>query len=134
MTTPGPVVTNYGYDYENRLTSVTSPTYTANYTYAADGLRLRIQESNNPYPDRYFQYDGVRPVLEGTLSEDTFTTLNRYVLEGNSYYDPLISAFIGGSPLAEPALPVRHAAAMVSTPPMYETSASGMRTLPSACW
>jgi len=96
MTTPGPVVTNYGYDYENRLTSVTAPSYTAAYTYAADGLRLRVQESNHAYPDRWFQYDGVRPVLEGTLSGDTFTALNRYVLEGNAYYDPLISASIGG--------------------------------------
>jgi RHS repeat-associated protein len=97
MVTPGPVTTTYGYDYENQLTSVTAPTYTAGYTYSADGLRLRAQESNNPYPDRWMQYDGVRPVLEGTLSGDTFTTLNRYVLEGASYYDPLISASIGGS-------------------------------------
>jgi RHS repeat-associated protein len=81
----------------NRLTSVTAPSYTAAYTYAADGLRLRVQESNNPYPDRYFQYDGVRPVLEGTLSGDTFTTVNRYVIEGSSYHDPLISASIGGA-------------------------------------
>jgi RHS repeat-associated protein len=39
----------------------------------------------------------VRPVLEGTLSGDTFTVNNRYIIEGNSYYDPLISASIGGS-------------------------------------
>jgi len=97
MVAPGPVTTTYGYDYENRLTAVTSPSYTAGYTYAADGLRLRAQESNHAYPDRWLQYDGVRPVLEGTLSGDTFTTLNRYVLEGNSYYDPLISASIGGA-------------------------------------
>jgi RHS repeat-associated protein len=96
MTVPGPITTTYGYDYENRLTSVTAPSYTAAYTYAADGVRLRAQESNHAYPDRWFQYDGARPVLEGTLSGDTFTTLNRYVLEGNSYYDPLISASIGG--------------------------------------
>ena len=97
MIVPGPITTTYGYDYENRLTSVTAPSYTASYTYAADGLRLRVQESNHAYPDRWMQYDGVRPVLEGTLSGDTFTTLNRYVLEGASYYDPLISASIGGS-------------------------------------
>jgi RHS repeat-associated protein len=97
MVAPGPITTTYGYDYENRLTSVTAPTYTAAYTYAADGVRLRAQESNHAYPDRWFQYDGVRPVLEGTLSGNTFTTVNRYVLEGSSYYDPLISASIGGS-------------------------------------
>jgi YD repeat-containing protein len=55
MTQPGPVVTTYGYDYENRLTSVSNPSYTANYTYAADGLRLRIQESNAQYTDRWLQ-------------------------------------------------------------------------------
>jgi RHS repeat-associated protein len=70
--------------------------YYGAYTYSNDGLRLRVQESNHQYPDRWMQYDGVRPVLEGTLSGDTFTTLNRYVLEGNSHYDPLISASIGG--------------------------------------
>jgi RHS repeat-associated protein len=31
------------------------------------------------------------------LSGDTFTTNNRYVIEGNSYYSPLISASIGGA-------------------------------------
>jgi RHS repeat-associated protein len=31
------------------------------------------------------------------LSGDTFTSSERYVLEGDSYYDPLISASIGGS-------------------------------------
>jgi RHS repeat-associated protein len=98
MVQPGPVTTTYGYDYENRLTSVTKPSYTANYTYAADGLRLRIQESNAQYTDRWLQYDGVRPVLEGTLdSYGNFTTLNKYVWEGNSYYDPLMYSLIGGS-------------------------------------
>jgi RHS repeat-associated protein len=98
MTNPGPVVTTYGYDYESRLTSVDCEAgYEAAYTYAADGLRLRVQESNHAHPDRWFQYDGVRPVLEGTLSGDTFGTLNRYVLEGDSYYDPLIFASIGGN-------------------------------------
>jgi RHS repeat-associated protein len=62
------------------------------YTYGPDGLRLRAQESNNPNPDRWFQYDGVRPVLEGTLADDTFTTVNRYVWEGDTYYSPLIHA------------------------------------------
>jgi len=96
MVNPGPVTTSYGYDYENRLTSVSNPSYTAAYTYSADGLRLRAQESNHAYQDRWFQYDGVRPVMEGTLSGNTFTTRNRYVWEGNSYYDPLISAHING--------------------------------------
>jgi len=81
----------------NRLVSVTNPSYTAAYTYAADGLRLRVQESNNPNPDRWLQYDGVRPVLEGTLSGDTFTTVNKHVWEGDSYYDPLIYALVGGA-------------------------------------
>jgi RHS repeat-associated protein len=113
MTQPGPVVTNYGYDYEDRLVSVANPSYTAAYAYSADGLRLRVQESNNPNPDRWMQslgpegagmaaqrvqpYDGVRPVLEGTLSGDTFTTLNKYVWEGNGYYDPLMYSLIGGA-------------------------------------
>jgi len=97
MTQPGPVTTTYGYSYENRLTSVTNPGYTAAYTYSADGLRLRVQESNNPNPDRWLQYDGVRPVLEGTLSGDTFTTVNKYVWEGESYYDPLLYSLIGGA-------------------------------------
>jgi RHS repeat-associated protein len=98
MTNPGPVVTTYGYDYENRLTSVDSEAgYEAAYTYSADGLRLRVQESNAQYTDRWLQYDGVRPVLEGTLDGDTFTTTNRYVLEGDSYYAPLIFASIGGN-------------------------------------
>jgi len=98
MVQPGPVTTTYGYDYKNRLTGVTNPNYTAAYTYAADGLRLRVQESNNPNPDRWMQYDGVRPVLEGTLnSEGNFTTLNKYVWEGNGYYDPLVYSLIGGA-------------------------------------
>ena len=65
MVQPGPVTTTYGYNYENRLASVTNPSYNANYTYAADGLRLRVQESNAQYTDRWMQCDGVRPVLEG---------------------------------------------------------------------
>jgi RHS repeat-associated protein len=97
MTQPGPVVTTYGYDYENRLTSVTNPSYTAAYTYSPDGLRLRVQESNAQYTDRWLQYDGVRPVLEGTLSGDTYTTTAKYVWEGDFYYDPLIYSLIGGS-------------------------------------
>ena len=97
MTTPT-TTWNYGYDYENRLVSATdNVNYTAAYTYAGDGLRLRVQESNNPNPDRWFQYDGVRPVLEGTLSGNTFTTVNRYAWEGDFYYDPLVFACIGGS-------------------------------------
>jgi len=98
MVQPGPVTTTYGYGYENRLVSVANPSYTAAYTYAPDGLRLRIQESNAQYPDRWLQYDGVRPVLEGTLdTEGAFTTLNKYVWEGNSYYDPLVYSQIGGA-------------------------------------
>jgi len=97
----------------NRLTGVTNPSYTAAYTYAADGLRLRVQESNAQYTDRWLQplgpfgagvaaqrvqpYDGVRPVLEGTLSGDTYTTVNKYVWEGASYYDSLAYALVGGS-------------------------------------
>jgi len=97
MNLPDETVWAYGYDYENRLVSVADNSdYTAAYTYGPNGLRLRVQESNNPNPDRWFQYDGVRPVLEGTLSEDTFTAVNRYAWEGGSYYDPLISASIGG--------------------------------------
>jgi len=97
MVQPGPVTTTYGYDYENRLASVTNPSYTAAYTYGADGLRLRVQESNAQYTDKWLQYDGVRPVLEGTLSGNTFTTLNKYVWEGNSYYDPLVFAYFAGA-------------------------------------
>jgi len=97
MTQPGPITTTYGYNYENRLTGVTNPSYTAAYTYSADGLRLRVQESNAQYTDRWFQYDGVRPVLEGTLSGDTYTTTAKYVWEGNGYYDPLVYSLIGGA-------------------------------------
>ena len=98
MNLPDETDWTYGYDYENRLVSVAdNADYTAAYTYGPDGLRLRVQESNNPNPDRWMQYNGVRPVLEGTLADDTFTTVNRYVWEGDSYYDPLISALIGGS-------------------------------------
>ena len=97
MVTPS-TTWGYGYDPENRLVSVTGNAgYTAGYTYAPDALRLRIQESNAQYPDRWLQYDGVRPVLEGTLSGDTFTTVNKYVWEGESYYDPLVDALVGGS-------------------------------------
>jgi RHS repeat-associated protein len=97
----------------SRRVSVTGPSCRASYTYAADGIRLRIQESKAQYPDRWKQslgpegagmaaqrvqpYDGVRPVLEGTLSGDTYTTLNKYVWEGGSYYDPLMYSLIGGS-------------------------------------
>jgi len=97
MTQPGPIVTTYGYDYENRLTSVAKPGYSAAYTYTADGLRLRAQESNNPNPDRWFQYDGVRPVLESVLNGDSMTVFAKYVWEGNSYYDPLVLALEGGA-------------------------------------
>jgi YD repeat-containing protein len=99
MTQPGPIVTTYGYDYENRLVSVAKPGYTANYTYAADGLRLRVQESTNPNPDRWMQYDGVRPVLESLLDSqgNLQTILAKYVWEGNSYYDPLVFGYIGGA-------------------------------------
>jgi len=92
-----PVTWEYQYDYENRLTSVTNPSYTAAYTYSAEGLRLRVQESNAQYADRWFQYDGVRPVLEGTLSGDTYTTTAKYVWEGDSYYSPLVYSLIGGA-------------------------------------
>ena len=110
---PGAVTTTYGYDYENRLASVSNPSYTAAYTYAADGLRLRAQESNAQYTDRWLQplgpfgagvaaqrvqpYDGVRPVLEGTLSGDVYTTTAKYVWEGNGYYDPLMYSLISGA-------------------------------------
>jgi len=97
----------------NRLVSVTNPSYTAAYTYAADGLRLRAQESNAQYTDRWFQYDGVRPVLEGTLSGDIHSlrsgqalpTTAKYVWEGNThstssgqaYYSPLVYSMLGGT-------------------------------------
>jgi len=55
-----------------------------------------VQESNHAYADRWMQYDGVRPVLGGTLSGDTFTTNNRYALEADSYYDPLVYSNVGG--------------------------------------
>jgi len=97
MVQPGPVTTTYGYDYQNRLTSVANPDYTAAYTYSADRLRLRVQESNAQYTDRWLQYDDVRPVLEGTLSGDTFTTTAKYVWEGNSYYSALIYSMLGGA-------------------------------------
>jgi len=96
MTAPGPITTNYGYDYENRLTSVTNPSYTAAYTYSADGLRLRAQESNHPYPDRWFLYAGVLPFCEGTLSGDTYTSNKIYIREGLSYYDPLVFLTLPG--------------------------------------
>jgi len=96
-----------------RLTSVTNPSYTAAYTYAADGLRLRVQESNAQYTDRWLQplgpfgagvaaqrvqpYDGVRPVLEGTLNGDVYTTTAKYVWEGDSYYSPLVYSMLGGT-------------------------------------
>jgi len=97
MNLPDETVWNYGYDYENRLVSVTdNADYTGAYTYSPDGLRLRVQESNNPNPDRWFQYDGVRPVAEGTLDGDTFTWTQRYQWEGSSYYDPLIFTDLPG--------------------------------------
>jgi YD repeat-containing protein len=53
MNLPDETVWNYGYDYENRLVSVTdNADYTAAYTYGPDGLRLRVQEPNHAYPDR----------------------------------------------------------------------------------
>jgi len=103
--TPGPITTNYGYEYENRLTSVSNPSYTAAYTYSADGLRLRAQESNHPYPDRWFLYAGALPFCEGTLSGDThslcaqgrlYTSNKIYIREGLSYYDPLVFSSVGG--------------------------------------
>jgi len=96
MTAPGPITTNYGYDYENRLASVSNPSYTAAYTYSADGLRLRAQESNHPYPDRWFLYAGALPFCEGTLSGDTYTSNKTYIREGLSYYDPLVFSSVGG--------------------------------------
>jgi len=96
MTAPGPITTNYGYDYENRLASVSNPSYTAAYTYSADGLRLRAQESNHPYPDRWFLYAGALPFCEGTLSGDTYTWNKLYIREGLSYYDPLVFSSVGG--------------------------------------
>jgi RHS repeat-associated protein len=106
MVKPGPVSWSYGYDYENRLTAVSSSQgYTGAYTlrrrsgqaYSADGLRLRVQESNHAYPDRWFQYDGERPVLEGTLSGDTYTTTAKYLWEGESYYSPLVSEYVSNA-------------------------------------
>jgi len=105
----------------NRLVNMTNPSYTAAYTYSADGLRLRVQESNAQYTDRWLQplgpfgagvaaqrvqpYDGVRPVLEGTMSGDIHSlrsgqalpTTAKYVWEGDSYYDPLVYSLIGGT-------------------------------------
>jgi len=85
--------------------SVSNPSYTAAYTYSADGLRLRAQESNHPYPDRWFLYAGVLPFCEGTLSGDThslcaqgrlYTSNKIYIREGLSYYDPLVFLTLPG--------------------------------------
>jgi RHS repeat-associated protein len=38
-----------------------------------------------------------RPVLEGTLSGDTYTTTAKYVWEGNSYYSPLLYSMLSGT-------------------------------------
>jgi RHS repeat-associated protein len=88
-----------GTGYLFRTTSVSAPGYSAGYTYAADGIRLRVQESNNPNPDRWMQYDGVRPALESLLDSqgNLQTILAKYVWEGNSYYDPLVFGYIGGA-------------------------------------
>ena len=99
MNLPDETVWDYGYDYENRLAHVgNGGTFSATYTYSPDGLRLRIQSPNDAqYPDKWFQYDGVRPVLEGTLSGDVYTTNAKYVWEGNSYYSALIYSMLGGA-------------------------------------
>jgi len=55
--------------------------YTAAYSYAADGIRLRAQESNHAHPDRFFLYDGVRPTAEGTLSGDTHSLRSGQALD-----------------------------------------------------
>jgi len=40
------------------------------------------------------QYDGVRPVVEGTLSGDTWTTTAVNYWEGPTYYSPLASRYL----------------------------------------
>jgi RHS repeat-associated protein len=84
------------------LTGVANPSYTASYAYSNDGLRLRAQESNHASPDRWFQYDGVRPVREGALSGDVFTTTARYEWEGDSYYDALVREFVADTGYRHP--------------------------------
>lgn len=97
MVVPGPVTWNYSYDYENKLIGVSNDAgYSAAYAYAVDGRRVRAEESNAPNPDLWFLYDGVRPLMEGTLAGDTFTTINSYAWEDSGYEDSLVSATIGG--------------------------------------
>jgi len=96
---PPPSTYHSRFDYENRLTTVTKPGYTVAYTYTADGLRLRAQESNAQYTDRWFQYDGVRPVLESTLDANgnLQIIIAKYVWAGNRYYDPLVLGYEGSA-------------------------------------
>jgi hypothetical protein len=41
--------------------------------------------------------EGVRAVLGGTISGQTWTTRTKYVWEGDSYYDPLVITMVGGA-------------------------------------
>jgi len=81
----------WGYDYENRMTSSTTPQGSATFVYNGGGLRVRKVEG--AYTGNYL-YDGVRVYAK---YDDNWNEAARFMIEGDSYYDPLVATRTGGA-------------------------------------
>jgi RHS repeat-associated protein len=81
----------WGYDYENRMTSSSTPQGNASFVYSGDGLRVRKVEG--AYTGNYL-YDGVRVYAK---YDDNWNEAARFMIEGESYYDPLVAERVGGN-------------------------------------
>jgi RHS repeat-associated protein len=79
----------WGYDYENRIVSSTTPQGSATLTYNGDGLRVRKVEAG---VTRNYLFDGVRVYSE---HDSNMVEQARFMIEGDSYYDPLVAQRIG---------------------------------------
>ena len=94
-TVGGTSTTTYSYDWADQLTGITYPdATTAAFAYGPVGERVSKTESGTTL---YYWHDGVRVILEGTFSGATWTQNAQYTVEGDSYYDPLISMRRGGA-------------------------------------
>jgi RHS repeat-associated protein len=80
----------WGYDYENRMVSSTTPQGSAAFVYNGNGLRMRKVEAG---VTRNFLFDAVRIYSE---HDANMNELNRFIIERDWYYDPLIALRTGG--------------------------------------
>jgi RHS repeat-associated protein len=73
------------------MTSSTTPQGSASFVYNGDGLRIRKTEAGVV---RNYLFDGVRIYSE---HDSNMNDLNRFMIEGDSYHDPLVALRTGGA-------------------------------------